>query len=409
VQTWITLLGREPLRAVWRHKLRSALSAIGITIGIAAVVLMVATGSAGAERAENELHKLGDNLVWIEAGSRSVNGLRTGSRGTTTLTIEDADAIRNEVKWIKRVSANIDGTLHVGYGDQSWTTRYRGVDPEYVDIKAWVIARGTSFTADDVANQANVCLIGKTVKEQLFGDEDAVGKIIRVEGELFEVAGVLAPKGQSANGQDQDDTVMMPWTTAEKKVRGKGYTWLDDILCSASSAGDVDRAIDRVVALLRERHHLAEGEPDDFNIRRPDQVIKAQLATTRTFGALLFAVASIALLVGGIGIMNVMLASVTERTREIGVRLAVGATRGAIQLQFLAEAVTLSLVGGIAGLGLSVAGRGIVARSLGWSIGLPLGAFTLALGFSAAVGVLFGFYPARRAARLDPIVALRHE
>jgi putative ABC transport system permease protein len=409
VQTWITLLVREPLRAIYRHKLRSALSAVGIMIGIAAVVLMVATGTAGAARAENELHKLGDNLVWIEAGARAVNGLRTGSRGTTTLTIEDADAIRREVRLIKRVSANIDGSLHVAYVDQSWTTRYRGVDPEYIDIKAWTIARGANFTSDDVKNGANVCLIGRTVREQLFGDADPVGAIIRVENELFEVAGVLAPKGQSTNGQDQDDTIMMPWTTAEKKVRGRGFTWLDDILCSAATARDVDRSIGQIVALLRERHHLAEGEPDDFNIRRPDTVIKAQLATSKTFGFLLFCVASIALLVGGIGIMNVMLASVTERTREIGVRLAVGATRGAVQLQFLAEAVMLSGLGGICGLGLSAAGRVLVAKALGWSITLPLGAFALALGFSVGVGILFGFYPARHAANLDPIVALRHE
>jgi putative ABC transport system permease protein len=402
------LLG-EAVKAIIRHKGRSSLAALGITIGIAAVVWVVAIGRAGSARAEDQLRELGDNLVWVEAGARSVNGLRTGTHGTNTLTIEDDEAIRAQVPLIRSVSPNVDGSVLLVNGDRNWTSRYRGVTSEYLEIKRWRIAEGAPFTDDAVLHAANVCLIGETVRTRLFGSDPAVGQIVRIGVAPFEVVGVLGHKGQSANGQDQDDTVMMPYTTVQKKLRPKGVTWLDDIMCSATRPEDVDPAIDQIVLLLRQRHHIGPDDADDFNIRRPEEVIKAQLETSETFSLLLVSVASVALLVGGVGVMNVMLASVAERTREIGVRLAVGATEVAVQAQFLIEAVVLSLFGGASGMAVSVAGSFAIERALGWQIVIPIQAFFLALGFSVGVGVVFGFYPAWRAAQLDPIDALRRE
>ena len=406
---WLALFCREAVRALLRHKTRSALTTLGIMIGIAAVVLVVAVGEAGSARAENELQKLGDNLVWIEAGSRNINGVRNGSHGTTSLTAEDADAIRREVKELKRMSPQVDGTIHVLSTTRNWTTRYRGETPDYLAIKKWDVALGASFSDDDVTDAASKVLIGETVRKELYGGDNPVGQVMRINGQLFDIVGVLAAKGQNADGRDQDDWILMPYTTAEKKIRGGGLTWLDDILCSASSAEAVGPAIDHVTAVLRDRHHIRAGQDDDFNIRRPDEVLKAQLEAARALTLLLVSIASISLLVGGIGIMNVMLASVAQRTREIGVRLAIGARSSAIQLQFLGEAVMLSLAGGLLGVILSLTGRFLFERALEWPIQISPVAVLVAVVSSAAVGLFFGYYPARRASRLDPILALRHE
>ena len=406
---WSRLFCLEAVRALARHKLRTALTALGVMIGVAAVIWVVAIGQASTERVEAQLQNLGNNLVWIEAGSRNINGVRNGAHGTTTLTPEDAAAIRREMPLIASVSENVDGSLQVIYGDRNWNTRYRGVSPEYLEIKRWEMAEGSFFTHAQVEHIESVAVIGETVRSELFGLENPIGRVIRMQGILFKVIGVLAPKGQSTWGQDQDDTIMMPWTTAQKKIQGQGFTWLDDILCSAVSREAVNPAIDAVTALMRQRHHIRPGEEDDFNIRRPDEVIKAQIEQSRTLELLLISVGSISLLVGGIGIMNVMLASVAQRTEEIGLRVAVGATRGAVQLQFLSEAVMLSLVGGVMGVLLSLVGDLVIERTLGWPLSLSPQAALLAVLFAVAVGVFFGFYPAWRAARLDPIAALRHE
>ncbi len=409
LQLWARLFCVEALRALGRHKLRTGLTALGMMIGVAAVIWVVAIGSAGAARAEAELHKLGDNLVWVEAGSRNVAGARTGSHGTTTLTPEDADAIRHEMSLIKSVAENVDGTFQVAFGNRNWNARYRGVSPEYLEIKRWQMEEGAFFTDKQTQDSDSVVVIGETVRKQLFGATDPIGQIVRVHGFLFQVIGVLAAKGQSSSGQDQDDTLMMPWTTAQKKIQGKGYNYLDDILCSAVSIEAVNPAVDAITALMRQRHHIHPGEEDDFNIRRPDEVIKAQIQTSKTLELLLVSLASISLLVGGIGIMNVMLASVAQRTAEIGLRLAVGATQGAVQLQFLGEAVMLSLFGGLFGVLLSLGGAFLIEDLLGWPIAIPLDAALFAVGFSVVVGIFFGFYPARHASRLDPIAALRNE
>jgi len=405
----LSLFGREAVRALSRNKTRSALSAVGITIGIAAVVCVVAIGTAGSQRAEQQLQNLGDNLVWIEAGSRNVNGVRTGSHGMTSLTMEDAEAILHEVPFIKSVSPQVDGGVLIASGKLNWTTHYRGVTPEFLEIRRWALVEGESFTKEDVGHVANVVIVGQTVRQQLFEDGDVVGREVRINKQIYRVVGVLAPKGQSATGQDQDDTILMPYTTAQKRLRGKGFLWLDDIMCSAESLDVVKPAIDRVNEILRERHHIRTGNGDDFNIRRPEDIIKAQIAANRTLSTFLISVASIALLVGGIGIMNVMLVSVTERTREIGLRMAVGAKSSAIQLQFLGEAVLLSLFGGLSGVFVGIAGSFITGYALGWPMSIPLEALIIAPISAIAVGIFFGFYPAWRATQLDPITALRHE
>jgi putative ABC transport system permease protein len=405
----LSALSREALRALWRNRLRSGLTALGVAIGIGAVVCVVAIGAAGSERAAEQLQQLGNNLVWVEAGSRNVSGVRTGSHTTTTLTFEDADAILRDIPLIRSMSPQVDGRISVAFGDRNWTTVYRGVTPDYLDIRRWEVADGTAFTDKHVEQSASVALIGATLRTKLFGQDNPLGKTVRIMNQLFEVIGTLKPKGQSTSGQDQDDTMFVPYTTAQKKLRGKGFVWLDDIMCSAVSREAVNPAIDRVTELLRQRHHLLPGAEDDFNIRRPDEVIKAQIEASQSMSMMLVSLASVALLVGGIGIMNVMLVSVTERTREIGLRLAVGATQGAVRAQFLGEAVILCLFGGALGILLGVLGSFVIAKALEWPVRIPLEGLVVAPVFASLVGVIFGFYPAWRAARMDPIEALRHE
>ena len=398
---------RSAFLSLVRNKTRSALTVLGITIGIGAVICVVAIGKAGQIRVEQQLNNLGDNLVWIEEGGRAVNGVRTGTHGMNTLVLADAVAIRNQIPLIKSVSPNVDGSIQIIYGNQNWFTRYRGVSPEYFDIKRWDIALGAVFGQDDVDSAADVCVIGQTVRSQLFGAANPIGQVIRVNNLPCKVVAALEPKGLAVSGQDEDDLIILPYTTVQKKI--KGFTWLDDILCSAVSPDAVKLAGQQAAALLRDRHHLRPETEDDFNIRNPEDIIQAQLAASRTLTILLVAIASISLLVGGIGIMNVMLVSVTERTREIGVRLAIGATEAAIQLQFLGESVMLSLLGGAVGVLLGVLGSYLIGRTLGWQMDVSVTAILIAAVFSFAVGVFFGYYPARKAALLDPIEALRYE
>ena len=398
---------RAALDALVRNKTRSLLTVLGITIGIAAVICVVAIGNAGQRQVEQQLNNLGDNLVWSEQGGRAVNGVRTGTHASPTLTVADAVAIKNQISLIKNVAPNIDGPIQIVYGNQNWFTSYHGVGVDYFEIKRWFIDQGAAFSQEDVDRSADVCVIGRTVRDQLFGPEDAIGKVIRVNGIPCKVIATLQPKGLSVSGQDQDDTVLLPYTTGMKKI--KGANWLNDILCSAVSQDVVKLAGQQAAALLRDRHHLRPEQEDDFNIRNPEDIIKAQLEASRALTLLLIAVASVSLIVGGIGIMNVMLVSVTERTREIGVRIAVGATEEAIQLQFLGESVMLSLVGGAAGVVLGIAGSFLIGRAFGWPMEMSPLSILIAVIFSVAVGVFFGYYPARKASLLNPIEALRFE
>ena len=383
------------------------LTILGIAVGVGSFICVIAIGNAGTSSIEDQLQSLGDNFVWIEAGSRARNGMRMGARGSRTLVLSDAHAIMEQVPLIKSMSPNVDGRIQVVYGGENWSTQFRGVTPEFLEIRRWTLRLGTFFTAGDVEAAAPVCVLGQTVVENLFGNEDPNGKIIRITAVPCKVVGVLLAKGFSATGQDQDDFVVMPFTFAQKRITGT--FWLDDIFCSAVTREAMPEATRQIVGLLRERHHLNAAEDDDFNVRRPEDVVQAQLATSRIMTALMASVASLSLLVGGIGIMNIMLVSVTQRTREIGVRLAVGATEGDVQLQFLSEATALSVLGGLFGLVAGVISSVAVENLFQFPTKLTPEIFIIGGLFSAGIGILFGYYPARKASQLDPIQGLRYE
>jgi putative ABC transport system permease protein len=404
---WFQIIVRESLRALFRNKMRSTLTVLGITIGIGAVICVVAIGQAGSEQVQAQLDNLGDNFVWVEAGSRAPNGIRTGAHGTKSLTAEDGLAIMKQVPLLKSMSPQVDANTQVIYGNRNWSTHYRGVSPDYFTIKRWPVVQGVPFNNDDVVRAATVCVLGNTVSEQLFPGENPIGKTVRLTTMPCQVVGVLQAKGQSGFGQDQDDTILLPYSTAQKRL--KGISWVDDLMFSAVSQEAIVPAIDAATGVLRERHHIRAGELDDFNIRRPDEVIETRLAASRTFSLLLVVIASVSLLVGGIGIMNVMLVSVTERTREIGVRMSIGATEGDVQLQFLGEAVMLSLFGGVIGVILGVTGSIFIGNALEWPMSISPQAIAIAAAFATFIGVFFGYYPAVKASRLDPIEALRFE
>ena len=398
---------RQAFRALWRSKLRSFLTLLGIVTGVGSFICVVGVGKAGSARVEDQLQKLGDNMIWVEAGSRNRNGIRAGARGTRSLVLADAQAIQHEVKLIKMLSPNVDGHMQVVYGNLNWGTQYRGVSPEYFEVRKWELRSGSLFTADDVARASLVCDLGQTVVDNLFPHEDPVGQIIRLNGTPCKVIGTMISKGTSPTGQDQDDFVMLPYTAVQKRLTGT--FWLDDIFCSAVSNDVIPEAQRQIIGLLRERHHLGANEDDDFNIRAPEELIKAQLATAEIFTLLLAGIASLSLLVGGIGIMNIMLVSVTERTREIGIRLAVGASETHIRLQFLAEAVVISLLGGIFGVLAGFGGSILLQQTLHWRVIITSAVLWTGFLFSAALGIFFGYYPANRAAQLNPIDALRYE
>jgi putative ABC transport system permease protein len=397
----------QALITLQRNWIRSGLTILGIAVGVGAFICVVAIGHAGSCRIEDQLQSLGDNFIWVEAGSRARNGIRAGSRGSRSLVLGDAEAIVQQVPLIQRMSPNVDGHIQVVYGGENWATMYRGVTPEFLQIRRWEVHAGSFFTAADVEADVPVCVLGQTVVENLFGIEDPVGKTVRVQSLPCKVVGVLQRKGFSATGQDQDDFIVMPFTTVQKRITGT--FWLDDIFFSAVSPDAMPEATRQITGLLRERHHLTAAEDDDFNVRRPEDVVQAQLATSQIMTILLASVASLSLLVGGIGIMNIMLVSVTQRTREIGVRLAVGATEWDVQKQFLSEAIALSILGGIFGVLAGIGSSYAVESLFQFPTKLTLEIFAIGGLFSAGVGVLFGYYPARKASQLDPIQGLRYE
>jgi putative ABC transport system permease protein len=398
---------RAALNALRRNPLRTALTTLGIVIGVAAVICVVAIGEGAAASVERAITNIGANMIWVEAGGVNRNGVRTGAFGTKTLVLADFEAIKEQIAAVTNVTPQVDTRIQVVYGNQNWGTTVRGVGPEYLALKGWNISRGGMYTEIDVERATNVCVLGQTVADQLFGSLDPVGETIRVKDQPCAVVGVLEVKGQSATGQDQDDTFLMPYSTVMKKI--KGQLWLDDVLMSGTSAAVVDQAERDITALLRERHHIRPGADDDFNLRHPTEIAEAVKQSTQTMEALLAAIASVSLLVGGIGIMNIMLVSVTERTREIGLRQAVGARGRDVLRQFLVEAVILSLIGGAIGVALGAAGARTIADSFQWPTRVSTNAVALAFGCSAAIGMFFGYYPARKAALLDPIDALRYE
>ena len=397
----------ESFRELGRNKVRSALTILGIAVGIAAFICVVAIGNAGSAKIEQQLHDLGDNMIWVEAGSRAKSGVRVGSRGSRTLIVEDAQAILRQIRGIKSVVPNVDGHLQVVYGNLNWGTQYRGVSPEYLEVRRWEMQQGGFFTQDDLDRASAVCVLGHTVVDNLFPNENPLGKTIRLGTVPCTVIGVLVPKGMSASGQDQDDFVVMPYTTVQKRVTGT--FWLDDIFCSATSREIMEQTTQDIIGLLRERHHLHQGEPEDFNIRTPEELIRAQLQASHLLTLLLASTASLALIVGGVGIMNIMLVSITQRTREIGIRLAIGATEGDVQLQFLSEAIVISMLGGIFGVVLGVMGSSLLQSTLHWQMELSPQIMVFASLFAAATGIFFGYYPSKKASQLNPIESLRYE
>jgi putative ABC transport system permease protein len=396
---------RVAIKALRQNTLRTALTMLGIVIGVGAVICVVAIGEGASASVERAITNIGANLIWVEAGGVNRGGVRTGAFGTRSLTVGDYQAIKDNIHLVTNVTPQADTRVQMVYGNQNWSTSVRGVSPEYVALKNWNLVRGGMFTDVDVERATAVCVLGWTVVDQLFGSQDPIGETIRVNSEPCTVAGVLEVKGQSATGQDQDDNLLMPYTTVMKKI--KGQPWLDDILMSATSAAVVDQAEQEIAVLMRERHHI-HGD-DDFNLRHPTEIAEAVKQSTRTMEVLLAAIASVSLLVGGIGIMNIMLVSVTERTREIGLRQAVGARGRDVLRQFLVEAVILSLIGGAVGIAVGMLGARTIADSFQWPTRVSTNAIAVAFLFSAAIGVFFGYYPARQAARLDPIEALRFE
>ncbi|MBZ5699650.1 MAG: ABC transporter permease [Acidobacteriia bacterium] len=403
----LTVALRMAFRALGRNKMRTALTMLGVIIGVAAVICTVAIGAGASERIQTAIAEMGANMVWIEAGGVNLNGVRTGNGATKTLILEDVKAIQDQIPIVSHVTPNVDGHAQVVFSNQNWYTQTRGVSPDYLYVKKLAVERGTMFGQDEIDRADNVCVLGRTVAKILFLKDDPIGQTIRVANQPCKVIGLLEAKGQSATGQDQDDTMLMPYTTVQKKIRG--IDWLDDIWCAAISPEMVPVAEREITDLLRERHNIRLGKADDFNIRHPVEIANALADSARQMEALLASIASIAMLVGGIGIMNIMLVSVTERTREIGVRMAVGASEEAVQMQFLSEAAVMSLMGGAIGLVLGMIGSILIAHFLQWPTTVPVSAILLAIVVSACVGIFFGYYPARKAASLDPIEALRYE
>jgi putative ABC transport system permease protein len=397
----------QALTSLARNKVRSVLAILGIAMGVASFICVVAMGQAGTQKVQEQLDNVGDNMIWVEAGARARNGIRTGARSTKSLVEADSRAVLDQIPLIKSAAPNVDGRVQLVYGNNNWNTTYRGVSPEFLEIRKWNVEAGNSFTQAEVDHSSTVCVLGHTVADNLFGDENPVGKIIRMNDIPCNVIGVLQARGASTTGQDQDDFFLLPLSTAQKRIAGQ--SWLDDIYFSTISRDAIPEATKQITALLRERHHLRPNEDDDFNIRSPEDFIRMQLQASEVFALLLGAIASISLVVGGIGIMNIMLVSITQRTKEIGVRLAVGATEEHVQLQFLSEAIFLSLCGGLLGLAIGIAATYVLQQEFHWQMQLTGGTVLIAAVFSMGVGLLFGFYPARRASQLDPIKALRFE
>ena len=398
---------RIALRALRRNKLRSTLTALGIIIGVGAVIAMVGIGNGAKSQVEAQIASLGQNVILVFSGNFSSGGVRSGWGGAGTMTIDDADAIQREIPGVVALSPEVRGGQRVLANGQNWRTQVLGEGTDYLNIRDWALEDGAMFTEQDVRGAAKVCIIGKTIVNQLFPNEDVVGRNLRIRDIPFKILGVLTPKGLSVMGSDQDDVLIVPYTSMMKRLERR--TNLSSITVQAESSDVSDKVQRDIADLLRQRHRIAPGRDDDFTIRGQQEIANAATATTRTMTVLLGAIASVSLIVGGIGIMNIMLVSVTERTREIGIRMAVGAHGRDILLQFLIEAITLSSLGGLIGVLLGVGAAQVLSKVAGWPTLISSTSVIVAFLFSAAVGVFFGFYPARKAAQLDPIEALRYE
>ena len=398
---------KAAFRALRRNKLRTALTMLGIIIGVGAVIAMVGIGNGAKAQVQARIAALGQNVIMVFSGSVNRGGVFTGFGGAGTLTVEDALAMGKDVPGVTAVSPEVRSGAQIMAGNNNWQTSVMGESVDYLIIRQWEIAEGAMFSDSDVRSAAKVCILGKTTADKLFPDDDPVGKTIRIKNVPMKVLGVLKAKGASMMGSDQDDTVIVPYTTGMKRFAG--VTMLRSINVQAASAEQMAEVQNAIAELLRQRHRIQPGRDDDFMMRNQQEIAEAMSATTEVMTALLAAIASVSLLVGGIGIMNIMLVSVTERTREIGIRMAVGARGRDILLQFLIEAVALSSTGGLLGIGMGIGGARLITMIKQWPTLISPDSVIIAFAFSAAVGVFFGFYPARKASQLDPIDALRYE
>ena len=400
---------RVAFRALVRNKMRAALTMLGIIIGVSAVIAMVSIGQGASASVQAQIESIGTNLLFVSAGAQNVGGVRsgTGDSGTNTLTVEDLDAVKREVPSVSMVTPAVNARSQLVAGNMNWNTSVQGVSEQYPDIRKWTVQSGTFFTDADVRTAARVIVIGQTLADNLYPGTDPVGQTIRVLNLPFRVVGVMARKGQDQQGRDQDDIAFAPYTTVQKKVLGSPRVQIAYV--SAVSQDATYTAQSQITDLLRQRHKLTASEGNDFTVRNMTDIADAANETSQTMTILLACIAGVSLLVGGIGIMNIMLVSVTERTREIGIRMAIGARSSAVRSQFLIESIVLSLTGGTIGIILGVVLSLVIPKLLGWPTLVSTMAIIGSVLFSAAVGIFFGYYPARKAAALDPIEALRYE
>jgi len=397
-------------RALWVNKMRSALTMLGIIIGVGAVIAMVAVGSGASQKISEQISSMGSNLLIVLPGSTSTGGVRMGAGTQPTLSMGDSDAILKECPAVLEVAPILGGVAQVVFGHMNWSTAITGTTPGMLVVRDWDLSSGRPFTQQDVKSATKVCLLGQTVVDNLFGDQNPVGQSIRIKNVPFTVIGVLEPKGQSPQGQDQDDAVYVPVTTAQKKLFGTQFPGMVRIIMVKSkSTEDLSPAETQINELLRQRHHIGQKQDSDFTVRNLTQIMQAAEQSSKVMTLLLGAIASVSLLVGGIGIMNIMLVSVTERTREIGIRMAIGAKTWDIRLQFIIEALTLSLIGGIIGIIVGVSTSMVLSSVSGWPTVVSALSILLAFSFSGFIGIFFGFYPAFKASLLNPIDALRYE
>ena len=397
-------------RALKVNKMRSALTMLGIIIGVGAVITMLAVGTGASKSIADQISSMGSNLIMVLPGATTSGGVRMGSGTQPTLTMGDAEAIQKECPAVANVAPILSGVAQIVYGHLNWSTGVVGTTPDMLIVRDWPLTSGRSFTDQDVKSATKVCILGQTVVDNLFGDMDPIGQIVRIKNVPFTVVGVLAEKGQSARGDDQDDTILVPVTTAQKKLFGTTFPGMVRIIMvKAKSTEDLPAAERQINELLIQRHHIGPKQDNDFTVRNLTSIMQTAEQSTKVMTILLGAIASVSLLVGGIGIMNIMLVSVTERTREIGIRMAIGAKTWDIRLQFIIEALILSMIGGIAGIIIGISGSKAISLFAGWTTIVSPLSVVLAFGFSGLVGIFFGFYPAYKASLLDPIEALRYE
>jgi len=406
----ITATLKISLRALRVNKMRSGLTMLGVIIGVGAVIAMLAVGAGARNQIEAQIASMGSNLIMIVPGATSAGGVRFGSGTQSTLSLDDAEAVRKESSAVSYVAPVHNGTAQIVYGSQNWSTGITGTTADMLFVRDWPLSAGRPFTEQDIKSAVKVCLLGKTVVEKLFGGIDPIGEVIRIKNLPFTVIGVLEAKGEDFVGRDQDDAVYVPITTSQKKLFGTPFPGMVRmIMVKAKGADELDKAQSQITDLLRQRHHIGQKEENDFTVRNLTQMLQAAEESTKVMTILLGAIASVSLIVGGIGIMNIMLVSVTERTREIGIRMAIGAKTWDIRLQFLIEALTLSFIGGIIGIAAGISTAEILSSLAGWTITVTPFSILLAFVFSGMVGIFFGFYPAYKASLLDPIEALRYE